>query len=605
MKLLFKKIRMKNFMSIGVVPVEIEYNSGIHAIVGKKTSQDTTNGSGKSTCGIDGIIFAMFGTSVRELNKEDIINSINGAECEVTLWIAIDGVNWRIERGLSPDYFNVINEDTENTEEEKKTAKRQTQTKLNELINNISYTSFLNSITLNINYSKPFFKLPVSEKRTILEDVINLSVYGKMYEKIKKEMNEYKTEKRVLESEIKSLNLIYVDKKNTLEKLEFQKTTFEASKELAIKTISESIKNNKEKMESFKLKLPTQDFNEIKKKLSETKDILIQKFSQISSKIASLEIDKSKSEKNVKNIRENPICPFCKTPTEHSEHSQKYINDESKIVSNCEEELKKLSDLKPSIDAKLKEVKEKLIKVEDLIEKTNQLKEIIKRLEMLIEEETKNLNKETAKTLDLQSIISQKDVDDAKERYENKKLQYNQVCEDMEYSEYIKTILGDQGIKKYILKKIIPLLNKKTNEYLSLLKANYTINFDSDLKETFKTRGSKDRPYVGFSSGEQRRIDIAFMFALLDVSKNQSSIDSNILILDEILDSSICANGILKLMSFLKNEFKTAYPDMCVYVISHKAEITEDHFNTIITVKKDNEFTKIDSIRTVEQIIQV
>lgn len=604
MKLEFKKIRLKNFMSIGAVPVEIDYSSGIHAIVGKKTSQDTTNGSGKSSCGIDGIVFALFGTSVRDLNIKDIVNNINEAECEVTLWLAIDGVNWRIERGITPDYFNLVNEDIEQTEEEKKTAKRQTQQKLNELIN-ISYTSFLNSITLNINYSKPFFKLPVSEKRTILEDVINLSVYGKMYEKIKKEMNDYKTEKRVLESEIKSLNLIFVDKKNTLEKIEFQKTTFEASKEVAIKTISDSIKNNTEKMESFKLKLPTQDFNEVKKKLSEAKDSLIQKYSQISSKIAGLEIDKSKSEKNIKNIKENPICPFCKTPTEHSEHSQKYINDEISTVSNCVNELKTLSDIKVSIETKLKEVKDKLIKVEDFIEKTNQLKEIIKRLELIIDEETKNLNKELSKTLDFQSIISQKDVDEAKERYENKKLQYNEVCEDMEYSEYIRNILGDQGIKKYIIKKIIPLLNKKTNEYLSLLKANYTISFDSDLKETFKTRGSKDRPYVGFSSGEQRRIDIAFMFALLDVSKNQSSIDSNILILDEILDSSICANGILKLMSFLKTEFKTAYPDMCVYVISHKAEITEDHFNTIITVKKDNEFTRIDSIRTVEQILQV
>lgn len=605
MKLIFKKIRLKNFMSIGAVPVEFDYNSGIHAIVGKPIlHQETTNGSGKSSFGIDGIVFALFGKSIRELTKKDMINNINEGECEVTLWIAVDGVNWRIERGLEPDYFNVINEDTENEEETKETAKRPTQQKLNELLK-ISYTSFLNTITLNINYSKPFFKLPVSDKRTILEDVINLSVYGKMYENIKKEWNSYKTEKRILESEIAGLQAIYLDKKNTLEKIDFQKITFEAAKELAIKTISDSIKLNQEKADAFRLKLPKQDFNDIKKKLSETKDILIQKFSQISSNISSLESDKQKSINNVKKIKDNPICPLCKTPTVHSEHSQKYILDENTIIENINIELSTLIVTKPSIEEKLKEVKEKLNKVDDLIGKTTQLKEIIKRLETIIDEETKNLNKEIKKTFDLNSIISQTDVDNAKLKYENKQAQYNEVCESMQYADYITDMLGDKGIKKYIIKKIVPLLNKKTNEYLSLFKANYNITFDSDLKETFKTRGSKERVYASFSAGEQKRIDLAFMFALLDVSKNQSSIDSNILILDEIIDSSICANGILQLMTFLKNDFMTAHPDMAVYVISHKAEITENHFNSIITVKKENDFTKIDSIRQVEQILQV
>jgi DNA repair exonuclease SbcCD ATPase subunit len=607
MKIKFKKIRLKNFMSIGASPVDLEYVSGLHAIVAKLSSNGTTNGQGKSNIGIDGLVFALFGKSIRNLNLKEMINNINQAECEVTVWFSLDDVNWRVERGLAPDYLRLINEDNEESDKDdskEDSAKKITQQKINSLLG-ISYKSFINSITLNINYSKPFFKLDLSEKRQILEDVMNLVVYGRMFEKIKKQLNEYKVEKRVLESELKSFTDLYKTKLHTYEKLEEKRRAFEVEKDTQIKLLQKSIQGNTNKIEVFKAKIPNKNFKDIKESFSKRKDEIIQIISDLNSEINSMESSVIKNKKDYEIILKNPICPFCKTPTEESSHTQSHLKKLKNEIETTEKILVEKTAKKVEQQESLKDIKEKITKIDDAIEKVKQLQEVISRLEAIKEEEEKQLDIAYKKEFSMDSLITKEEVEAAKLKVEEKEQNYNEVCSNMNYSDYVKEILGDQGVKKYIIKKIIPLLNKKTNEYLSLFKAKYSLSFDSELNETFKSRNREERTYNGFSSGEQKRIDLAFMFALLDVAKQQSSIDSNILILDEIIDSSICSNGIHQLMSFLKNEFKKAYPDMCVYIISHKAEITEDHFNSIITIKKDNEFTKIDSIRNVEQIVQV
>lgn len=607
MKLIFEKISLKNFMSVGAVPLVLEYTRGLNAIVAKPNlSSDTTNGQGKSILGIDALVFALFGKSIRGLNLKEMVNNINQAECEVTLWFSVDGVKWRIERGIAPDYLRIIKEDKDEDEkpDEEESAKKRTQSKINALLS-ISYTSFINSITLNINYSKPFFKLTAAEKRQVLEDVLNIVVYGKMFEKTKKEYNSFKEDKRVFESELRSAKELFADKKSTFEKLEQEKQQFEQTKKENIQKASDEVVEYKNKLDKLNGKIPSTDFDAIKTKLNDAKDKINEKISETNNKYENIKGEISRKTNEIEELKSNPICHFCKTPIDSSEHTQKHIEKLNSEIAEKEVLLPKIEEGKQLLKTKLAEIKSKITKADDAIEKIAKLQKIVDDLKNRISSGNKKIEEETQKTFSISAIVSQDDLDKLEAKVKQKETDYNEVCEKMRYYDFIKDILGDQGIKKYIIKKVIPLLNKKTNEYLSLFKAKYTLAFDGDLNEKFKMRNREDRTYNSFSAGQQKRIDLAFMFALLDVAKQQSSIDSNILILDEIIDSSICSTGIMHLINFLKIDFMKKYPDMAVYIISHKSEVSEDNFNSIITVKMDNEFTKIDSIKKIDQIVQV
>ena len=409
MKIKFKKIKVKNFLSVGAVPIELEYISGIHAIVAKSINSETTNGQGKSTFGIDALVFELFGKSIRGLNIKEMVNNINGAECEVTVWFDLDGVNWRIERGIAPDYVRVINED-EQKDQKEDSAKKLTQQKINNLLG-ISYTSFINSITLNINYSKPFFKLEVSEKRQILEDIMNLVVYGRMFEKIKKEWNGYKVEKRVVESELNSLKELFSNKKETYDKLEQQKQLFENEKISIIAKLQIVLDEDKIKLDKLKSKIPDKNFSEIKIKLQKQKDSIVEKISNISSDIQSSERDILKLKNEIINITSNPICKNCKTPINSSEHTQNHLKIISQEIESITSKNKEKVEEKNSNNINLSLIKEKILKVEEVLEKIDKIKDLVNVLKNNIVNNSKRLQEETDKQFSLSTIITKEDLD--------------------------------------------------------------------------------------------------------------------------------------------------------------------------------------------------
>lgn len=590
MKIVFKKIKIKNFLSVGSVPIEYSYQRGINGITGE-------NGLGKSMFINEALIFALYGKSMRGLTLEFIVNKINEQECEVTLWLDINEVPYRIERGLKPNYLRLINE----TEETNITAKKETQQKINDLIK-VSMFSFINTISLNINFSKPFLRFEAAEKRTMFEDSMNLSIFGKMLKLSSKEYNEYKQQKKVLESELSSCKNILNERLETKEKL---------------KTIEQEFENNKQK-EIKKLETEYQEIFEthtdyivqtgyFAKNLNEMKTKLIEIQNKIQNKIYEIELYIKNSNKDIQKIKDeiefyktNPICPLCKKPTNTS-------HDKTHVVS-LEDEIKKKSNnidnykTKLSLGAsKLNETKGKITKIEDQITRKllvdQKLQETDNKLK-IIENQIKTTKD---KTIKIQNAVSDKDIEAAKNKVELKTNEYNENEKLLGYADYLRSILGEDGVRTYIVKKIVPLLNKKTNEYISLFGGNYSISFDNELKETLKSRRRDVVMYENFSSGEAKRIDFAFMFAFLDIAKLQNSIDSNILILDEMLDGSLNAAGIECLLDFLRNILIKKYPDLCVYIITHKSEIDKTYFDRVIKLKKENEFTKFDSIEEIRK----
>lgn len=602
MKIEFTKIKAKNFLSIGAVPVEFDYSKGLHKIVGTVIGEDTKNGCGKTTIILDAIIFAVYGKSLRNLNLNEMINSINQSECEITLWFKIDNKPYRIERGIKPNYLRFIDEEKESSEIIEESARKSStqQDILNVL--KINMVTLINVITMNLNYSKPFFKLNPQEKRKILEDSTNVAIYGKMYENIKKQTNEYKNDRKILINDVKNLKQNYTEKVETFNKLEILKQKFETSKQIDITNLNTQILNIKTKIAELEQKLIDKNYSDIKTKITKTILEVNTQISKIETDTIYVKKDNKKYEAEITDLNNNPICPRCKSPAT-SEHTQIHI---SSLKANIETNSKIINDNNIKLEEyylKLNELKEKDKKITNILEQINQINIKINQYKENITQLNKQLVILETKTFDTADLITEQMVLDSKTKLETKEAEYNTLETKLVYCEYLKDVLGDSGIKTYIIKKLVPLLNKKMNHYLSLFKFYHSITFDNELQETLKSRKRDKFSYENFSSGEQRRIDLAMMFALLSINKLQNSIDCNILILDEVLDSSLCEYGTIQIIEFLRNDFKLEHPNLCTYVISHKKEINDMYFDSIINVVKQNNFTKIGSITINDMIL--
>lgn len=607
MKFEIKKVWIKNFFSVGAQGLEIDFTTGLHSVVGKVIGQDTSNGVGKSQAFIDSIVFALYGTSIRNLNLDGMVNKINQEECEVFLWFNIDNKPYRIERGIKPGFLHLVDEEQENNtdddkEEMKEGRKKETQSRINDLLG-ISYTTFINNITLNINYSKPFFKLNPAEKREIFEDILNLSVFGKILEKVRKDYNENKHLLKNISTELSGAEELSANKKQTKQKIDQYHKTFEDNKQKELDLLQKEkavIEANLNELKSHNIK----DLTELRVKGETWIQEKNKKFNEINFEIKENRKKISLLDIKINRLSLTPICPECNSPTT-GDHAQKHIHEMQQEMEKIESENKKLSTESTNMMLSIEEGKNKLSNIIKTIDNNRKIIEKIKIIENNLFHINEKIHKCIDKKLDIEQVITDEDIKNVENRVSVKKHEYKTCEKELKYSELLKDVVGDKGIKNYIIKKIMPLLNKKMNEYLGMFKASYTVHFDEEFNEYFKLNRRDTYTYNNFSAGEQKRIDLAFMFSLFAIAKSQNSLDCNILILDEICDSSMCSNGISSLMFFLKNDFKKLYPNLCTYIITHKTEIDKNDFNTVIKLKKENGFTKLDEIEKINQVLQV
>jgi DNA repair exonuclease SbcCD ATPase subunit len=586
MKLEIKEIEIKNFFSVGSKPIKIIYEPGLHAVTGRVIGQPTNNGVGKSAIFIDSLIFGFFGKSVRGLTQSGIVNSINEKDCYVHIKFILDNIPYRIERGLKPNYLYLINETEDNKEHN---AKKLTQDDINNLLN-INYTSFINMITLNINYSQSFFKMKAEQKRDFLENLLNISIYAKMFDNCKEDFNDLKhsinTQEAVLKTEIQA----YKSKLDSYKKIDELKQQFEQQQKLSIEKITNDIKKLEDQLNS--INISDVNYDDVLDNLNNDINEQVRIINVLNINISNNKKEITNNDNLIKKLTASPVCSECGTPTtsdhvtshikslqdNNLELKNKNIEDQNKIDSHTVNKTKLTTEfytIKDKKDKKNNQVTQKNIIVNNI----NNLKNNLKN------EQNKSFN---------MSIISKDELITMKSAIEERKKTYDDQKKQFKISEYMKDVLGDKGVKKFVISKILPLLNKKMNHHLAILKAHYTIKFDNELNEVIKSRNRDVFCYENFSAGEQKRIDLAWMFTILDISKLRNSVECNVLIMDEILDSSMCANGIDSLMNYIKLDFKTVNKDMCIYVITHKNEINNEMFDNVIKLKKENHFTKLD-----------
>tara|TARA_B100000575_G_scaffold49950_1_gene36806 strand:+ start:12576 stop:14327 length:1752 start_codon:yes stop_codon:yes gene_type:complete len=565
----FKSIKWKNFLSTGNNFTEVNLNGHNRTlIVGE-------NGAGKSTI-LDALCFSLFSKPFRKINKNQLVNTTNCSDCKVELEFIIGKITWKIIRGIKPNVFEIYKN---NGLLDQESAINDQQKWLEQNVLKMNYKSFTQIVVLGSSTFVPFMQLSAPGRRDVIEDILDIRIFSTMNLILKERIKVNKEE--VMDVE----NTMYLLK----DKVRVQKTLIEDLKKQSQSNVShwnESIETLRQDIERSEesLELDMREVDSLTYELEETEDPTdrIQKLRDFkvtfNSKMKDLK-------KEIKFFSNNTSCPTCHQIIKETLRDEMVTTDESKL-SKLNEALDQINSEHTKLNKKLSErnsihtlIKESQIKIKQLLSdinwKNKKIKEIQKEIES-IKTNDDSVDKEKSKLL---KIIGQ-----GREKESLKK----EVLTKQEDLKMVSEFLKDGGVKSSIIRKYLPVMNDLINKYLQKLEFYVNFNLDEMFNETIKSRFRDDFSYASFSEGEKMRIDLALLFTWREIAKLKNSVNTNILILDEIFDSSLDSNGTQDFMRILYN----ITDGNNVFVISHKGEQIVDKFNNVIEFKKYKNFSK-------------
>ena len=568
--ILFKTLKWKNFLSTGNAFTEIDFQSfNTTLIVGH-------NGAGKSTL-LDALSFALFGKAHRNINKPQLVNSINNKDCSVEVVFEASGSEFKIVRGIKPTVFAIYKNGEMLNQESHAT---QYQKILEQNILKLNHKSFHQIVVLGSSSFVPFMQLSAQHRRDVIEDLLDIGVFSKMNSLIKEKNS-------ILKGTIREIDY----------KIDIQKNKIEVQKKY-ISDVNRINKDLKDQKQTNIIEM-RKDITGILKDNDELLR-LIEAGSSIPTTIDSMQSTKSKLlgyqsqftkdvrtvVKDAKFFEDNSTCPTCSQDIDEHVKSQK-LND---AKSKAKELSKALTDIEVKLDATQKELEateHKMQEIRNFQTQMNSNQSAMSRIELQIKvlsDEIDNLT-DTSSDIsvakdDLESYVTEKNALIETRLESNEQFQYNIAITEM---------LKDTGIKTKIIKQYIPVINKLVNNYLQTLEFFVHFELDESFSETIKSRHRDSFSYASFSEGEKQRIDLALLFTWRQVAKMKNSVSTNLLILDETFDSSLDYEGVDNLMKIIE----TLTSDTNVFVISHKGDMLESKFEKKLEFFKDKNFSNI------------
>ena len=564
----FKTVRWKNFLSTGNTFTEIELTRNPSTlIIGE-------NGSGKSTI-LDALCFGLFGKPFRTINKPQLINSINGSGLLVEVEFTVGSRNYKVVRGIKPNIFEIYNNNKPLNQE---ANVRDYQKILEQQILKLNYQSFTQVVILGSSTFIPFMQLKARHRREVVEEILDIQIFSLMNMLLKIKLKD-------LQEELVSTDNRY---ELTTEKISLQENYIDdlkKNKDKLIKTKKESIENNTNVIQSR-----TSDREELENAnatfLEQIKDQqqVEQKETKLKDFRATL-AEKHKSHSSMLDFFDNNAdCPTCQ------QHIDEMFKEE--MTSQQKQEVKKYQTGMDKMKSELSSTKQRLKEIKEIADKIRDNQLSIAQLNTsIVELEKFNTKLET----EIQSFngggVSKTDTDKLKNlKEEHKKIdgERQSAKEERNYVEAAKIMLQDTGIKTKIIKQYLPIMNKLINKYLTSMEfyVNFTLN--ENFEETIKSRYRDEFTYASFSEGEKMRIDLALLFTWRAIAKMKNSANTNLLMLDEIFDSSLDNTGtdeFLKILNTLAGEN--------VFVISHKQDVLVDKFRSTIKFEKVKNFSHV------------
>jgi len=568
--IVFKKIKWKNFLSTGNQFLTIDLNKSASTLVIGE------NGSGKSTL-LDALCFVLFNRPFRLIKKEQVVNSINEKDCVVNVDFTIGTKDFKIKRGIKPNFFEIycndilLNQDASNIDYQKH---------LENNILKLNYRSFVQVVILGSSSYEPFMRLRARYRREVVEEILDIKVFTQMALLLR--IKNQELTKNVLEIKHKCDLL---DEKYNLEKKHFE--TIKNKNENILSDKEHLLKQNEEDIEKYNSKL-----SEIDKELGYLKTSISDK-PDVDVKVNKLQILEAKLETNILNhktnletLQESDVCPTCGQDIKQDVKEIKIAERNNKI-------LKLETGLKDLISETLK-AEQRVNKIGSISEKISDLELNIAKINTSIDEINRFSNKvkieiDEIKTSGVSSTDVYTSLDKLKQDLEDTKTERDKIVEEKAIIDIAREIVNDTGAKTKIIEKYLPIMNQLINQYLQEM--DFFINFelDDEFNETIKSRYRDDFVYNNFSEGEKMRIDLALLFSWRAVAKLKNSTNTNILILDEIFDSSLDGEGTEAFFKILNKSLQNEN----TFIISHKGDILFDKFTNIIKFEKYKNFARL------------
>jgi len=567
--IIFKTITWQNFLSTGQHPTTVNLdNSSTTLIVG-------TNGAGKSTI-LDALTFSLYGKSFRKINKGQLVNSVNEKGCLVNIEFSVNNTDWKVERGIKPNIFKIYR----NGEELNQSHSAIDQQKwLEQNVLKMNYKSFTQIVILGSSTFVPFMQLPVSSRREVVEDLLDIKIFSSMNDIIKTKIRMIRDEVKTLELKKESIKDKVDMQKDFIKKIENQSKEDIDSKLNTIDSINAEIEK------AFQWGLDKDlELNNIREQVLKFEDSgsRLREFGSIKGKMSQ---KISSIVKEHKFFTDNTVCPTCDQSIEESFRVNRIRDSQNKA-----EELRKgFDDL------------QKAIKDEELRE--SQFKQLSKELSNLLNGISTNNAQITGhqrqvKRLEseVQTITSQienRNTEHEKLETFRESLQetYDRLAERKEkvtYYDFIHTLLKDGGVKGKIINKYLPLINRQVNRYLQMMDFYINFKLDEEFNESIETPIHEDFTYASFSEGEKMRVDLSLLFTWREIARLKNSVNTNLLIMDEVFDSSLDGFGTDEFLKIIRYVIK----DANIFVISHKTGM-EDKFDEVIKFEKVKGFSKM------------
>ncbi len=568
--IVFQKIRWRNFLSTGNNFTEVNFRSApTTLIVG-------ANGAGKSTI-LDALTFVLYNKPFRRINKGQLINSVNEKDCVVEIEFDINDRSYKVIRGIKPNVFEIhCNGEVWNRE----SSAVDQQKHLEETILKLNYKSFTQTVILGSATFVPFMQLSSSNRRDIVEDLLDIKIFSGMGNLLKNRI-------RQATQDIRELSL---QKDMVEEKISMQKNFI---RDLD-KRGKENIEDKKTKIESLSLDITNlmgdnRNYNE---NITDVYQPQLQELSDPTKSLRRMNGVKSKLEQKIQNItkehrffKDNSVCPTCGQDIEE----QFRVNKVGEIENQVQEINTAYKALKKTITAEQDREKEfaqlsRLItdatydisinntKIAEYQKQTRSLESEIQKIASQIA--NRNSERDALKQLEKELRSVEKDK--------------SEQAESISYLDFAHSLMKDSGVKSKIIKRYLPVMNKQINTYLQQMDFYINFTLDEEFKENIKSPIHENFSYDSFSEGEKMRIDLALLFTWRDIARMKNSSSTNLLILDEIFDSSLDGTGTDEFTKIVRYAIK----DANVFIISHNTQDLQDKFDNMITFSKINGFSK-------------
>ena len=575
----FKKLSFCNIMSYGASGAEIDFQAGLNTI-------KAANGSGKSSI-LDALTFVLFGKPYRDIKLSELVNTSNGKGLEVTCEFRIGTDTYMIRRGLKPAVFEIYKN---GKEMDMLSTKKLNQDEIDKLLG-INLRLFKNIVAVAVTNNRPFLSLPIGDKRALIENIFNIDVLGSMCKDVKKRKTVNNTELDLKTTERRGVVNSIEDNESYIENMRRYIASFNEVKDANLKTIRENIDKYQKEIDkrTKNLVIAESKIKELTEEMGAVPDRSV-------GESLNLEIGKAQSViDNINNtlskLKKSRLCPVCNSPLDEG-HARKHIEGmlaEKKAMEK--ETLPGLMERYRAYSDTVKTYQEKQSFIQTIRDKARTEEITRATLETELNKAKQNLEKESGKACpaSVDSYVEKLNALRAQSEELNKDIDV--LTEKILIDTQLIKILGDDGIKSYFFKKLIKVLNKSVNEYLTKFELkNTTIEFDETMAETMTTN-LVPRTYSSYSSGERTRIDMSILLAFFDISRQISNWSCNLLFIDELLDQNIDQSGIEQFVSTLYNLIQLNKKKLGIYIISHKLNELKIQISSTIEIKKVHDYS--------------